>query len=326
MTSTNKYWAPLWLCAIARLTPLDGAYAAGDFPSKPVRIVVPYAPGGGADLLARALSIKLGEAWKQPVIVENRPGAGGSVGTEYVARTAPDGYTLLMASPGHTINPSLQENPGFDPVKDFRAVGTVASGPLVLVVAPNNPATSAKAFIDGVRTGSGSVNYASAGIGSSPHLAGELLMSLSGIEMVHVPYKGTAPALTDLLGGQVQAMLAPVPTVMDYLKTNRLKALAVTSPKAFAALPDVPPLADVIPDYEVLQWWGLVTPTGTPQAIINKINADTATALKSPDMQKRLEALGAEPGGQPSAQLDALIVEELGKWADLIKKSNIKAQ
>jgi tripartite-type tricarboxylate transporter receptor subunit TctC len=302
------------------------ASAADAYPSKPVRIVVPYAPGGGADLLARAVGQMLGTMWKQPVVVENRPGAGGSLGTENVARSQADGYSLLMASPGHTINPALYHNLSFDAVKDFRAIGMVASGPLVLVVNPSNPANTMKEFIDQARAKPGTVNYASAGIGSSPHLAGELLKMMAGIDLVHVPYKGTSPALTDLLGGQVQAMFAPVPTVIEYVKAGKLKALAVTSPTPFPAMPTVPPVAATVPKYEVLQWWGLVTPKGTPQAIIDKINHDVATVLKDPTMRQRLDVMGAEPGGQAPAQLDTLIADEIVKWNDVVKTANIQAQ
>ncbi len=295
------------------------------YPAKQVRIIVPYAPGGGADILARLIGQKLGTHWGQPVIVDNKAGAGGSIGTENVSRTTPDGYTLLMASPSHAINATLYKNLSFDAIKDFNGVALVASGPLVLVVNASNPANSLKEFIDQARSKPGSINYASAGVGSSPHLAGELFNMKANVNLVHIAYKGTSPALTDLLGGQVQAMFAPVPTVIEYVKTGKLKALGVTTPKAFSAMPDVPAIADLVPGYEVLQWWGIAAPAGTPAGTIAKLNTDIAAALRSPDIKQKLATMGAEPGGQPSAQFDQLIRDEVEKWAEVIKTANIQA-
>ena len=296
------------------------------YPTKPVRIVVPYAPGGGADLLARVIGQNLGATWGQPFVIENRAGAGASIGTDYVSRAAPDGYTLLMASPSHSINASLYKNLSFDPQKDFTGVALAASGPLVLVVTAANPVNSVKEFILRAREKPGSINYASAGAGSSPHLAGELFKLMAKVDLVHVAYKGTAPALADLLGGQVQAMFAPVPTVIEHLKAGRLKALGVTTPKAFAALPKVATIAADVPGYEVLQWWGIVVPAGTPPRIVAKLNSEILSVLRSADLQKKLEAMGAEPGGQPPAEFDQLIREEADKWSKVIKAANIQAE
>ncbi|SHH67924.1 tripartite tricarboxylate transporter substrate binding protein [Pollutimonas bauzanensis] len=313
-------------CALAAglLLTSAGAWSQA-YPAKQVRVIVPYAPGGGADILARLIGQKLGASWGQPVIVDNKAGAGGSIGTENASRAAPDGYTLLMASPSHAINATLYKNLSFDPQKDFNGVTLVASGPLVLVVNASNPANSVKEFIDQARSKPGSINYASAGVGSSPHLAGELFNMQAKVDLVHIAYKGTSPALTDLLGGQVQAMFAPVPTVIEYVKAGKLKALGVTTPKAFAALPGVPAVADDVPGYEVLQWWGIAAPAGTPADIIAKLNTDIAAALRSPDIQQKLATMGAEPGGQSAAQFDQLIHSEVEKWAEVIKTANIQA-
>ncbi len=313
-------------CALAAglLLTSAGAWSQA-YPAKQVRVIVPYAPGGGADILARLIGQKLGASWGQPVIVDNKAGAGGSIGTENASRAAPDGYTLLMASPSHAINATLYKNLSFDPQKDFNGVTLVASGPLVLVVNASNPANSVKEFIDQARSKPGSINYASAGVGSSPHLAGELFNMQAKVDLVHIAYKGTSPALTDLLGGQVQAMFAPVPTVIEYVKAGKLKALGVTTPKAFAALPGVPAVADDVPGYEVLQWWGIAAPAGTPADIIAKLNTDIAVALRSPDIQQKLATMGAEPGGQSAAQFDQLIHSEVEKWAEVIKTANIQA-
>jgi tripartite-type tricarboxylate transporter receptor subunit TctC len=318
---------PFLLSLVAACAALAApAASAQAYPAKPVTIVVPYAPGGGADILARALGQKLGAKWGQPVIVDNRAGAGGSLGTAYVARAPADGYTLLMASPSHTINGSLYKNLPFDAVKSFSPIVLVASGPLALVVPAHSPIGTVKDFVREARSKPGRLNFASAGIGSSPHLAGELFNGLAKASMVHVAYKGTAPALTDLLGGQVQAMFAPVPTVISYLKNGQMKALAVTSDKPFPALPGVPPVASELPGYEVLQWWGLVAPAGTPAAVIAKVNADVAGVLRSPDMQARLATLGAEAGGQPAASFAKLIVDEIPKWAQVIKAANVQPE
>ena len=313
------------LLALSVLMAAPAAWAQA-YPTKPVHIVVPYPPGGGADILARIIGQQLGERLGQPFIVENKAGAGGSIGSEQTARAAPDGSTLLMASPSHAINVSLYKNLSFDPQKDFSAVVLAASGPLVLVVPASSPANSVKELIAMARRKPGTINYASAGSGSSPHLAGELFKLMAQVDLVHVSYKGTAPALTDLLGGQVQAMFAPVPTVIEHVKAGRLKALGVTTPKAFSALPKVPPVANDVPGYEVVQWWGIVAPAGTPANVIGKLNSEIAAVLRSPDVRAKLEGMGADPGGQPPAEFDRLIHDEVVKWAKVVKAASVRAE
>lgn len=311
------------LSALALLAaPLAHAQA---YPSKPVTIVVPYAPGGGADILARAVGQKLAAMWGQPVVVDNKAGAGASIGTAFVAKAPADGYTLLMASPSHTINASLYKNLPFDAIKSFSPIVLVASGPLALVVPARSPVGNLKDFVQQARKPK-SLNFASAGPGSSPHLAGELFNDLAKSRMVHVAYRGTGPALTDLLGGQVEAMFAPVPTVISHLKSGAMKALAVTSVKPFQALPGVPPVGQELPGYEVLQWWGLVAPAGTPAAVIQKVNADVAAVLRSPEMQEKLAGMGADAGGEPPAAFAGLIAAEVPKWAALIKAANVQPE
>jgi tripartite-type tricarboxylate transporter receptor subunit TctC len=297
---------------------------AQSFPTKPVTIVVPYAPGGGADILARTIGQKLSIRWGQPVLIDNRAGAGGSIGTAFVAKAPADGYTLLMASPSHTINGSLYKNLTFDAVKNFSPVVLGASGPLVLVVKSSSPFNNLKDFLQAVRAKPSSINYASAGAGSSPHLAGELFKLRGKLDMQHIAYKGTAPALTDILGGQVQAMFAPVPTVIEQIKSGTLKALAVTSTKPFSALPQVPSINDELPGFEVLQWWGLVAPTGTPQSVITRINNDVAAVLRTPDIQEKLTTIGADAGGQPAAYFAKLIDNEVPMWAEVVKAANVQ--
>lgn len=309
----------------ALATPLaSGAFAQSGYPNRPVRIVVPYAPGGGADILARAVGERLGEVWRQPVIVENRPGAGGSVGTEAVARAPADGYTLLMASPSHSINPALYKNLSFDTLRAFSPVTIVASGPLVLVTSASAQFGSLKDLVDHAKANSGQVAYASAGIGSSPHMAGELLSSLAGIQMTHVPYRGTGPALVDLMAGRVQLFFAPVPTILEHLRAGRLKALAVTTKARFAALADVPSIAEQgYPEYELLQWWGLVVPAGTPAEIVREQYAQVKRILESPAMRERLAGLGAEPGGGAPAEFDELVRDEIRRWTRLVEANNL---
>jgi tripartite-type tricarboxylate transporter receptor subunit TctC len=231
-----------------------------------------------------------------------------------------------MASPSHAINVSLYKNLSFDPQKDFTGIALAASGPLVLVVNAANPANSVKDLLRQARAKPGTINYASAGIGSSPHLAGELFKMMAKVDLVHVAYKGTAPALTDLLGGQVQLMFAPVPTVLEHVKAGRLKALGVTSLKVFPAMPKTPAIADDVPGYEVVQWWGIVAPAGTPPNIIHKVNVDIAAALRSPEIRQKLDAIGAEPGGQPSPEFDRLIRSEVERWSQVIKTANVRAE
>ncbi|HEY4373736.1 MAG TPA: tripartite tricarboxylate transporter substrate binding protein [Burkholderiales bacterium] len=320
-----KHWLGSTLAGLAAMAALPAAFAQA-YPSRPVHIVVPYAPGGGADILARAIGQKLSTIWGQAVIVENRAGAGSSIGTAYVAKMPADGYTLLMASPSHSINQTLYKNLTFDAIKDFAPIVLAASGPLVVVVNPANPAKSIADFIAQARAKPGAVSYASAGIGSSPHLAGELFQMMAKVKMLHTPYKGTGPALTDVMGKQADSMFAPVPAIVELLKGGQLRALGVTSLQPFSALPKVPPIANDLPGYEVLQWWGLAAPAGTPAAIITKVNADVAAVLRSPDMRKAFDTMGADPGGQPPAQFAKLITDEVTKWAEVIKAANVQPE
>ena len=301
-------------------------WAQPTYPDKTVRMVVPYPPSGGADILARAIGQKLTTAWGQTVVIENKAGAGGSIGTDQVSKAPADGYTLLIASPSHAINGALYKNLSIDPEKNFTGVVLAASGPLVLVVNSSSPINSVQEFIALARAKPGSINYASAGVGSSPHLAGELLALMANVQMTHIAYKGTGPALTDLMGGQVQAFFGPVPALIEHIKNGRLKALGVTTLQAFPAIPTVPPIARDVPGYSVLQWWGIVTPTSTPPAVIAKINRDVAAALQADEMKKQLAAMGAEPGGQSPEQFDVLIREEVVKWTEVIDKAKLKAE
>lgn len=300
---------------------------AQGYPGKPVTLVIPFSPGGGTDIVGRLIAQKLSVAWNQSVIVENRPGANTLIGTEYVARMPGDGYTLLMASPSHTINSSLYKKTiKFDTQKDFSGAAVVASGPLVLVVNPSVKAKNVHELIDLAKAKPGGVNYASAGTGSSPHLAGELFGNLAHVDITHVPYKGTAPATTDLIGGQVQAAFSPLPGVLQYIKTGKLRALGLTSSKRFADMPELPTIAESgVPGYEVEQWWGIVAPSSTPKDILKKINTDVAKILESPAVREQLAKLGAEPGRGSPEEFDTMIRNEIVQWGKLIDSAKITA-
>jgi tripartite-type tricarboxylate transporter receptor subunit TctC len=313
--------------ATAAAAVLSLAAAAQDnYPSKPVRIIVPFSPGGVADLLPRIVGQKLSEKWGQPVVVENKVGAAGNIGMAEGARAAPDGYTLTLAPAGNlTVNPILFKNLPFDTYKDLTPVTNLAESPNVLVVNPSVPAKTFQELVAYAKANPGKLNFASPGPGSGAHLAGELLNLDAGIRMVHVPYKGLAPAVNDLLGGQVQAMFAGISTVLQYIQSGKLRALAIASPKRSAQLPEVPTVAQSgYPGFDVTSWYGIVAPAGTPPAIIRKVQQGMAQALHDPDVQARLAGLGLEPVGNTPGEFDAMIKAETRKWADIVRRANIK--
>lgn len=303
-----------------------GPCIAQGYPDRPVKLVIPFPPGGGTDIVGRLIAQKLSEVWQQPVIVDNKPGANTLIGTEFVAKTIPDGYTLLMASPSHTINPSLYKNLRFDTQKDFSGAAIVATGPLILAISPSLPARNVGEFIAYTKTHPGKISYASAGTGSSTHLAGELFNQLAGTDMTHVPYKGTAPAVTDLIGGQVQATFLPIPGVLQHIRGGKLNALAVTGTKRFSGMPEIPTIKESgLPAYAMQQWWGIVAPSGTSKEILKKINHDVARILESPTLRSQLAAIGAEPGEGSPEQFDSLIRNEIVEYRKLIESAKIVA-
>ena len=305
---------------------MAGPAMAQAYPNKPVKLVVPFPPGGGTDIVGRLIAQKLSESWQQTVIIDNKPGANTLIGTEFVAKASNDGYTLLMASPSHTINPSLYKNLRFDTQKDFSAAAIVATGPLVLVVNPSVPAKNVRELIEFAKAQPGKISYASAGTGSSTHLAGELFKNLAGVDMMHVPYKGTAPAITDLIGGQVLVTFLPLPGVHQHIRNGKLKALALTGTKRFAGMPELPTIAESgLSGYSLQQWWGIVVPSGTPKEIVKKINADVAKILESQSLRDQLTAIGAEPGQGSPEQFDTLISNEINQWRRLIESAKIVA-
>jgi tripartite-type tricarboxylate transporter receptor subunit TctC len=298
------------------------------YPTKPIRLVVPFTPGGSTDILARAIGQELGKAWGQSVIVDNVPGAGGAIGADKVAKAAPDGYTLLMGHIGTlAVNPSLYSKLPYNPVKDFAPVAWVARVPNVLVVHPSVPAKDVRELVALAKAKPGQLNYGSGGNGSAANLATEYFKLQTGVSMVHIPYKGTAPAVTDLIGGQIQVLFTGAPAVIGHIKSGQLRALAVSSPKRLDALPDLPTVAEAtgIKDFEADQWYGVVAPAGTPREIINKLNAQINAALNTPELKARLASEGAVATPGTPEVFGALIVREIARWKPVITSGRVKA-
>ncbi|WP_455284314.1 tripartite tricarboxylate transporter substrate binding protein [Cupriavidus necator] len=307
------------------------ALAADPYPAKPIRLVVPFAAGGTTDILARAVAAELAKLPGWNVVVDNKPGAGGNIGADIVAKAAPDGYTLLMGTVGtHGINQSLYGKLPFDPIKDFAPITEVAAVPNVLVVNPafaqQNKIDSVRDLINYARANPGKLNMASSGNGTSIHLAGELFKTQTKTYMVHFPYKGSGPALTDLTGGTMQVMFDNLPSSMALIKGGKLKALAVTSAKPSPALPGVPTVAQAasLPNYEASSWFGMLAPAGTPPDVIQRIHQEVAKALSAPAVRERLQAQGAEPVGNTPEQFAAFIRAETAKWSKVVKDSGAK--
>lgn len=297
---------------------------AQTFPSKAVRIVVPQTPGGASDTLARVIATKLAAHWNQPVVVENRAGAGGNIGMEVVAKSPPDGYTLLMSYVGtHAINGALYSNLPFDPEKDFAAVATLATLPFVAVVNPNLPVKTMGDLVEMAKKRP--VSYGSAGNGSVNHLLGEMFNAAAGVKMLHIPYRGAAPAMTDLVGGQIQVVFTSMPSVAGFIRNGSLRAVAVTSAKRAAAFADIPTIAESgYPGFDVNPWFGLFAPAGTPEAVIRKLNADINEALHAPDVIEKFTAAGAEPYLTTPAQFGAVLKSDIAKWSKVVRDSGAK--
>jgi tripartite-type tricarboxylate transporter receptor subunit TctC len=316
----------LRLCAPLAFAAALAAHAQ-TYPSKPVRIIVPFAAGGVADLLPRVVGQKLSEKWGQPVVVENKVGASGNIGMAEVARAAPDAYTLGLAPTGNlTVNQFLFKLP-FDAAKDLAPITVLATSPNVLVVHPSVPAKNFRELVAYAKANPGTLNFASPGEGSGAHLAGELLNLDAGIRMTHVPYKGLAPAVNDLLGGQVQLMFAGISTVLQHVKSGKLVAIAIASPKRSAQLPDVPTVAESgLPGFDVTSWYGLVARAGTPAEVIEKIYRDSVEALGNEEVRAKLSGLGLEPLGNSPAEFERMIADESRKWGDIVRRAGIKPQ
>jgi tripartite-type tricarboxylate transporter receptor subunit TctC len=317
--------------ALACLVPAATQAAAppadlASYPNRPVRWIVPFAPGGPTDIMSRSVAEKLTQRWGQQFVVDNRGGAGGNIGAEVVAKSVPDGYTLMIGHVGtHAINAALYPKLGFDPVKDFTPVTLIATLPLALVVHPSVPARNVKELIALARARPGQLNFASAGNGGPTHLAGELFKVTAGIDIVHVPYKGNAAALTELVGGQVQMMFSNLLTSMPHVRTGRLRAIGISSGKRSPQAPDLPTVAESgIPGFDVSPWYGILGPAGLPRPLVMKLNAAIASVLEGPEMQQRFVAQGIDLQSSTPEQFGALIKSELVKWARVVKAAGAK--
>lgn len=308
--------------------PAMSASAAEAFPSRPIRLIVPFTPGGTTDILARLVAQKAGETLGQPMVVENRPGAGGNIGAEAAARSAADGYTLLMGTLGTQVtNQFIYPRMPYDSATDFAPVTLVANSPNVLLVNSTLAANTIGELIALAKREPGKINYASTSTGGSPHLSGELLNMMAGVKMQHVPYKGAAPAMNDLLAGQVNLMFDNLPSALAQIQGGRIKALAVTGVKRASVLPSVPTVRESgLPDYEVNSWFGLLAPAGTPPERLRQLQQAVDKVLAMPDVRKRIQELGAEPGGEGSAAFAAQIKADTDKWSRVIRTAGIKAQ
>ncbi|HWH41078.1 MAG TPA: tripartite tricarboxylate transporter substrate binding protein [Usitatibacter sp.] len=317
-------WRRALLAAVLALLPALAAAQA--WPTKPVKIVVPFAAGGATDVVARLLAQKLQEGWGQPVVVEDRAGAGGNIGADAVAKSAPDGYTLLMTSGSIvTANPYMYRDMPFDAARDLVAITNVATGPQVIAVSPTVPAKDLAEFIAYVKANPGRVNFGSAGVGTQTHLAAENFAYTAGLEMTHVPYKGESAALNDLMGSQIQLVTPNLGAAVGFIRQGKIRALAVTSRERNPALPDVPSASEALPGFENSGWFGLMAPTGTPQEVIDKVARDSATILRSEEFKAKLAQQGMLPVGNSPAAFAAAIREESARWARIIKDRHLKA-
>jgi tripartite-type tricarboxylate transporter receptor subunit TctC len=306
---------------------LSESFSQNHYPAKPVRFIVPSASGGGTDIIARALAQKLSEAFGRQFVVDNRPGAGQMIGLEAAAKAAADGHTLVMAASTLAINPVMYRKLPYDALRDFAPITQAATLPNVLVVHPSVPAKTVAELIALAKRRPGELSYASAGVGTSPQMAIELLKSMAGIDMVHVPYKGTTPGVTDLLGGQVALMAPNLLTALPHIKAGKLRALGVTSARRSDALPEVPALAEAgLPGYEASQWYGVLAPAGTPPQIVSRLHAEIVRALREPDVKDRLAADGAEAVGSSPEEFAAFIRAELAKWAQVASAAGIRPE
>ena len=301
---------------------------AQPYPAKPIRIVVPFPAGGNADIFARAYALKLGDAWKQTAVVDNRAGAAGIIGTQFVAKSPADGYTLLFGTTGtHTTNPAVYAKLPYDPVQDFSPVCNFADSPFLLVVHPSVPANSLKELITLAKVRPGQLDYASFGIGSSAHLAGEMLRTMAGINIVHVAYKGGPPALTDLIGGHVALMFNSLPAVLPVVKSGKLHALALAAAKRTPTLPEMPTFAEAgLANFEAGSWYGILAPAGTPRDVVTKLHTETVRILALPEVKQRLASEGAEAIGNTPEEFAAQIRRDIARWARVAREARIKPQ
>jgi tripartite-type tricarboxylate transporter receptor subunit TctC len=312
------------LLAAAALAALAAPAHGQPYPSKPIRIIAPFAPGGAGDVVARNFAVRLTDALGQQVTVDNRVGAGGNIAAETVARSAPDGYTILLAFLGMSSNPSLYSKLAYDPQRDFAPISMLTAAPLILCVHPSLPVKSARDLVALARRQPGQMDFPSAGNGSSMHLAGELFNMMAGVKTQHVPYKGSAPGVLDVMSGRIHFMLNPMPEPAPHIRSGKLKGLATSTLKPIAAFPDLPPLADTLPGYEVLTWQGFAAPAGTPKPIVDRLHAESLKAIRTPEFADRLRGMSLELYGSTPDQFAQFIRDETAKWAKVIKASGAR--
>jgi tripartite-type tricarboxylate transporter receptor subunit TctC len=300
--------------------------SADDYPARPVHVIAGFSAGGGVDITARLIGQWLSERLGQSFITENRPGAGGNIGTEAVVHAQPDGYTLLLSTVPNAVNATLYDNLSFNFIRDIAPVAGIIRVPMVILVNPSVPAKTVVELIAYAKANPGKVNMASAGYGSAPHMAGELFNVIAGVNMVHVPYRGQGPALTDLLGGQVQILFATTPGTGDYIATGKLRALAVTTASRAKVLPDLPPVGDFVAGYEASQWYGMSAPKNTPAQIVDRLNKEINTALADPKMKSRFADIGGEPLPGSPAEFGKLIAQETEKWGKVVRAAGMKPE
>lgn len=324
MTITRR----TWLAGSAALTLAGGTRAAlgqGAWPTKPITYIAPFPAGGTTDILARVIAQKLSASLGQPVIVDNKPGAGGNIGSEFVAKAPPDGYTILGGTiSSHAINASLYPRLPYDPLTSFQPITLIGTNANVLVVNPDGPYKSVADLIAAAKAKPGTINFASAGNGTSQHLCGELLKRLANIQIEHVPYKGSAPAIQDVMGGHVPMMFDTTVVAAPHIKSGKVRPLAVTSTTRVKAFPDVPPLAESVPGYELLSWQGIFAPAKTPPDVVKRLNTEIAAILKQPDVVERMEGLGLDPVGNTPEEFAAFQKAEIEKWARIVKEGNLR--
>jgi tripartite-type tricarboxylate transporter receptor subunit TctC len=313
----------LWLIVAALVSGAAGAQA---YPSKPIRWVVGFPPGGGTDIISRLIAQKMGESWGQQVLVENRPGAGGNIGMDAVAKAAPDGHTIGLGAAGAlSVNVSLLPSMPFDPLKDLAPVSMLAIIPIVVAAHPSVPATDARSLIAYAKSQPGKLSFGTTGNGSAMHLAGELMKQMAEFDMLHVPYKGSAPAAADLAGGQIPLAIVDLTSALPHIRSGRVKAIGVTSASRSAVAPEIPTIAETgLPGFDAIGWFGVVAPGGTPSALIARLNAEVVEAMKAPEIRERLMAGGAEPQTSTPEEFAAFIRAEIPKWARVIKSAGVK--
>jgi tripartite-type tricarboxylate transporter receptor subunit TctC len=318
----THYIAAALFCAVSAT-----AHAAetNPYPSRPIRLVAPFAPGGGTDVVSRLVAQRLIESWGQPVILDNRPGAGTMIGTEIVKNAPPDGYTILICAAAHSINPSLYSKVNYHPVRDFAPITMAVTFPFLLVVHPSVPAKNVQELVAAAKAQPGKLTFASSGSGNTNHLAGELLKITAAIDITHVPYKGGAPALNDVVGGQVSMMFGTVVETLPQARAGKVRAIGVTSAKRAAFAPDVPAVAETLRGFEVIGWYAFLVPAGTPAPVVDKLNREVTRILETPDVKQKLVALGTDPSPMSSQETREFIARETVRWEKVVKQSGLRA-